>query len=272
MKSIAIITTTFNRAKQTIRALETILDPKYQLDFYICDDASTDGTPEKILRLLPEATIINGTGTLFWCRGMHAAMQSATEKKHDFYLMINDDVEFYPGAIDIMLKAYEEAGKSCGITGPIKAFQSDETTYGGKKINNMKMISPNGTLQPCDLANWNCFLVDQGIIDKIGLVDSAYSHSYGDHDYSLMMKRGNIPIYIAPEYVGLCDRNSRSGTFFDSSLDREKRLRKFFSPKGLNLRSGIHYYWKNRDFYKLRGLRNFLKAYLKTLLLILINR
>ena len=272
MKSIAIVTTTFNRAEQTVRAFETILDPRYRLDFYICDDASTDGTPEKIRRLLPDATIVNGTGRLFWCKGMHAAMQAAAEKRHDFYLMINDDVEFFPGVIGIMLDAYEAAGRRCGITGPIKAFDSDETSYGGKRIGDTKMISPNGALQLCDLANWNCFLIDQETIDEVGLIDPAYSHSYGDHDYSLMMKRNNLPIYIAPAYVGLCDRNPMEGTFFDSKLDRKVRLKKFFSPKGMNLKSGMHFYWKNRDFYTMQGLKNYIKAYTKMLLRILLNR
>lgn len=51
------------------------------------------------------------------------------------------------------------------------------------------MLEPNKTKYvKCDLANWNCFLITKGIIEKVGLIDPIYEHSLEDFDYSLRMK------------------------------------------------------------------------------------
>ena len=63
-----------------------------QFDYYICDDVSTDGTVQAIKKLAPEAHILQGTGNLFWTKGMYRAMQEAVKGEYDYYLMVNDDV------------------------------------------------------------------------------------------------------------------------------------------------------------------------------------
>lgn len=94
--SIAVIFTCYNRAEKTracIRSLQSQTSHYLtDLDYYICDDGSTDDTCDMIKALLPHARIVKGDGKLFWVRGMHRAMQEAVRSYHDFYLMVNDDV------------------------------------------------------------------------------------------------------------------------------------------------------------------------------------
>ena len=107
---IAVVLTCFNRKEMTLRCLRDLSQQadSNKLDFYICDDASTDGTYEAIQSEFPKANIIRSNGNLFWCRGMYEAMKIATEDYHDLYLMVNDDVEFFSNCLETMIDTYEQ--------------------------------------------------------------------------------------------------------------------------------------------------------------------
>jgi GT2 family glycosyltransferase len=275
MKKLAIIFTCFNREDKTEKCLDSIkvqvlkLKGMYDVQIIVCDDGSTDNTHDILTGCGLNVNIIEGGG-LYWNKGMYVAMSEAVKSCFDFYLMINDDVIFYPNAIQVMLDAYQMAGRSCGITGATKGSSSNMTTYGGQLFRTERFIMPNGNLQKCNLANWNCFLADKEIIKDVGIIDPNYAHSYGDYDYSMMMQRRGYDIYVAHEFIGECDRNSKKGTFKDRTLPRSERLGRFFSPKGMSVKSGIRYSLKNRDYLGFRNLCKFLGAYLKNLILTLL--
>lgn len=277
MKKIAIIFTCFNRANITKRCIDSIKNQKYRfrekldIELFVCDDGSTDNTYCLLKNSDLSIKVVRSKGGLFWNKSMYIAMTEAIKTNHDFYLMINDDVNFYSDAIETMLESYYDANESCGITGATRSTSTNKTTYGGKELCKKNFITPNGMLQLCDLANWNCFLIDEKIIKDVGLIDPYYDHSYGDYDYSLMMKRKGYHIYVAKKNIGECDRNNLNGTFKDRSLPKRKRLNLFFSPKGMSFRSGIRYALKNIKYLKTRHLVSFLGAYCRNLILIYIS-
>lgn len=275
MKKIAVLTTSFNRKEKTLRAFTSLNSNSwndYELEFYLCDDASTDGTAEAVKALDMNVSILKGTGDLFWSRGMHVAMQAAREKDYDFYLMINDDVDFYNDAITTMLESYNNAKGSCGIVGPTCSEDKNITTYSGKNLNESKFIEPNGNIQKCDLANWNCFMVDRKVIEAVGIIDNYYEHAHGDYDYSLMMKRAGFSIFVAMDYIGICTRNSPIGTFRDKKLSRKKRIKHLHSKQGIPLKSGFYYCKKNYNILGIRGFKSFFVTYIKSIFSILIKR
>lgn len=271
MRKIAIIFTCFNRADITKRCIDSIKKQKYksqrklEIELFVCDDGSTDNTNHVLKNSGLNVNIVRSKGSLYWNKGMHVVMREAVKTYHDFYLMINDDVVFYPDAIETMLESYYATKVSCGITGATKAICSEEITYGGKRLRMKNFITPNGMLQTCDLANWNCFLIDEKIMKDVGIIDPHYEHSFGDYDYSLMMKRKGYNIYVAKKVIGECNRNDENGTFKDRSLSKRKRLNLFFSSKGMPFKSGIRYALKNIDYLKIGYLVKFLGAYFKNL-------
>ncbi|SFG94555.1 glycosyltransferase family 2 protein [Sporolactobacillus nakayamae] len=273
---IAVIFTCYNRSKKTQQCIKKIREQVIntvckQVQFYICDDGSTDNTIAKIKELVPEATIITG-GNLYWCKGMNIAMQAAFQDNNDFYLMINDDVNFYQTALSTMIKSYTIADRVCGIVGTTRSSNNGRITYGGSRfvrkshIGSSNLLKPNGKLQECHIANWNCFLVPNEILKSVGLIDNYYEHAYGDYDYSLMMRRNGYPIFVATEVVGECERNSIIGTPLDKSLSKWIRLLKLFSKKERPIKSNIHFYYKN---YRYKGLLYCLLKYCGAILKIL---
>lgn len=216
MIKIAVIMSCYNRADLTERCILSLkkqnFKSNYELFFFICDDGSTDDTTERIRTIEPSAVIIRGSGNLFWAKSMYAAMAKATTNKHDFYLMINDDVVFYPDMLDSMINTYIKIKEPCGIVGSTCDVDELHVTYGGRvfvrriKLGKNHIIEPNGNPQVCDLANWNCFLIPQEVIDNVGLIDRSYAHGLADYDYSRMMAKKGYKIYVADKYIGIAKK------------------------------------------------------------------
>lgn len=277
-KKIAVIFTCFNRKEKTIKCVKSLLKQKNMPDFqlYICDDRSTDGTVDEINKIIPEAVVIEGTGSLFWSRGMYEAMKPAVEHGYEFYLMINDDVEFNDNMWQLMHEAYE-ANKSCGVTGSTLAKSTGKQSYGGAKFFKKRsgdyigpMLEPKHDIfVECDVANWNCFLIDDAVIKEVGLIDNVYEHAMGDFDYSLRMRKQGFKIVQAKDYVGYCEDNDIYGTFKDSSLPRKQRIKKLFAQNGLPYKS-----WKRfvKKYYVHGTLKNIYVPYLKYGLAILLRK
>ena len=213
----------------------------YTFQVYVCDDHSDDGTTEMIEKDFPDVCLLKSGGNLYWCKSMHMAMNSAKEDDYDVYIMINDDVDFDKCALHIMLDSYNKAGAGCGIVGAVKAVSEEVCTYGGRNKDG-KLIEPNGDLQECEWTNWNCFLIDRTVVEKIGIIDDKYRHAWGDFDYSFRMRKAGFKIYVAADYVGRCDVNSNKGSYKDQTVAKKIRLKKLFGPKGMPFGSYMRYH------------------------------
>ena len=258
MIKLAVIFTCYNRKDKTEKCINGLLSQKCKYDilydYYICDDRSTDGTPEMIRSVLPDSHVIISEGNLFWCKGMYTAMSEAVKEEHDFYLMINDDMLFYDSAVETALDSYYSHACACGMVGCTKSMDEAEITYGGRRYVNHKnigktvLVDPSAEDKHCDVANWNFFLVPNEVIKGVGLIDNYYAHSTGDFDYCIQMRKAGYPIFVSSGFVGKTDRNSRANTSGDVSLKKSVRLKKYFSVKEHPPKSDFHFFVKNYGF------------------------
>lgn len=245
--SLAVLLTCYNRKAKTLDCMSKLL-PQLERSgmeyaIYICDDKSTDGTYESLKEMLPDQIVIQSTGNLFWCKGMHLVMKMAVEKSYDYYLMINDDVIFEDNVLETMFSSYYKAGGHCGIVGATKASASENYTYGGRNKNE-EFIFPEKEIKECIWANWNCFLIDKEVVEKVGIIDGKYQHGWGDYDYSYRMCRAGYKIFVANKCIGRCDLNDFRGSFRDRTVKRIIRIKKLFAPKGVPFYSYMRYHIK----------------------------
>ena len=243
---IAILFTCHNRKDKTIKCLKSLLqqNPSFDFDLYVCDDGSTDGTTDAITQLFPSAHIVQGDGKLFWNRGMISVMEAASKEKFDFFLMINDDVVFYENMLQLMICNHIDRTLYT-VVGSVNNHEG-VISYGGrnfdkKPLTYTNIIEPNGTIRKCDVANWNCFLIPFEVILKAGILDPVYEHGFGDYDYCYRLSRYNIPIYIAPDVVGECETNNSTNPLNNKKISRRKKLKIFYSNKGLPVKSWYTY-------------------------------
>lgn len=251
MRRTAILVACYNRKDTTLRCLDMVtkmISNDHDRDYrvYLFDDGSTDGTGEAVRTAFPDVEQYNSPGGYYWSKSMHFLMEKAYSAGYDDYLMINDDVEFFDSALKTMYDCYGRTGYSCGIVGVCCSKDTGAQTYGGYSgYLNYSRVGISDHITECDVANWNCFLIPNEVIERVGFVDNKYEHGLGDFDYCLRMRRSGFRIYQTDRYIGCCDVHSIQNSYLDTTLSRIERLRIFFSKKGHPMYSITRYYVKN---------------------------
>lgn len=274
MEKAVIILTCYNRREKTTKCIRSIVENNSRLamQFVIVDDNSTDKTADAVRQIVPDAVIITGNGGLFWNGGMHVGMEHALKNLNDadYYVMINDDVEFEPGIFDEMAEMLSKDGAegSRVLVGATKA--TDGTlSYGGikylgKKSLKLRTVGPKEPQTECDTFNANCVFIPRRIFLKAGSTDPHFSHSMGDFDYGFTIKRLGFIINVYERFVGTCNDNPTEGTWQDPKLPVGKRLRLKEGAKGLPFKDWYWYLRKNFgwDVALVRSITPYIKIFL----------
>ena len=259
---VAVLLTCHNRREKTIACLESLyraaVPSACQMDVYLTDDGSNDGTGTAVRELFPHVNVIQGDGNLFWAGGMRMAWRAAMEvDRYDVYLLINDDVLLHRDFMLNLLKteAYSlaETGKKGIYSGATVDAITGKVTYGASVITQnhlivtMKKLSLASVPQRCDLFNANVLWISGGVVDQIGIFSERYTHGIADYDYSLTASKHKIPVWLAPDVCGVCDHDHVSDWKTSASL--KARIHWMKSPKGLAYNEYLYYIRKHFPAY-----------------------
>lgn len=206
---IAVLITCHNRKGKTVECLSLLysssLSSEYDIDVFLVDDGSVDGTSTLVKSLFPKVKIIQGDGSLFWNRGMCLAWDTAARiAEYDFYLWLNDDTFLLENSLNMLLESSGECDHRAIIIGSTKSVVTNEITYGGRD-KEKKLLIPNGVLQLSHYINGNVVLIPKYVYSILGKLDPVFHHALGDIDYGLRAYKNQIRVYVAPEYVGYCE-------------------------------------------------------------------
>lgn len=241
---IAAILTCFNRKEKTMACLDSFLKICPDADVYLTNDGCTDGTPQAVAAQFPSIHIIEGSGNLFWSRGMYTAWKEAIKGNYDYYLWLNDDIELYPDFMDELMACEQWGGGNCIISGLIADKESHKIIYGGTDANK---ILYKEAMNPQEIKhmNGNVVLIPQSIVDKIGIMDPKLHHDLGDVDYGLTAIEHGFKVYTTRKAVALGYTNNycRVRKWNSTFCQRWKRLH---SPLGSNPR--INFYYRKKHF------------------------
>jgi GT2 family glycosyltransferase len=259
----------------TIDCIKHLFDSKnacfrpFEMDVYLTDDGSVDGTSAAVKELFPTVYILHGNGNLFWAGGMRNSWKEALKKKrYDGFLLLNDDTLIENSCFnDIFITnefSLNHYGKYGIYIGSVKNKKTQEFTYGGRLLLNKwtyktKNIVPNGIINECHLGNANIMFVHYSLFESIGILSEKYVHAKADYDYTLRAMEKKFPILVCPNYCGYC-------TYDHSDLNLKKmnlkeRLRYLKDPKGIELSGYMYFMWR---FFPYRAPFVFCSLWLKT--------
>ena len=276
MKSVTVIFTCFNRREKTERCMRSLSEgnPNLEFRYVVLDDNSSDGTQEMLERMKAESwqiELLHGDGNSYWAGGMRMAIGYAKEHTDtDYYLMVNDDVEFYPQAIEKLASDAKTMESQIGKVPVLVGAMCDEEgefSYGGIRYQRgirYVEIKPDDADRSCDSFNMNCVLLDKETFLAVPNFDEHYIHSLADFDYGLTMRRMGIVMHVASYYVGICPDNDPAGGWSDRNLSRMERLKKKESVKGAPV--GPWFYFLNKNFGLGRAVFHVVTPYIRILL------
>lgn len=275
MRKIAVLITSFNRKIKTLECLDTLFkqdgsNQDYTLTVFLVDDGSTDGTGESVRNLFPNVNVIQGTGDLYWNRGMHLAWQTAEASDIDFdcFLWLNDDVELYPNALKHLLSCSKESDFQSIICGVFETEKNSQIiSYGGGNLLGKTYYANKlhtNKLQICNIINGNCVLIPQAVYKQVGLIDALFPHALGDHDYALRAEKKGFKSYTTKKIIGNCSKNPSLPKWCLPEVPLTQRIRTLYSPLG---NSHPYYYtiYIYRHFGFFRAFKNYLSIHLRVL-------
>jgi len=272
--NIAVIMACHNRKEFTLKCLGILfkqfgINSIFNIDVFVLDDNSTDGTSEEIKRQFSKVNIIQGDGSLFWNRGMYVAWKSAVESKKEFdcYLWLNDDTFLFKNGLHLMLNAAEETQYKSIICGSIcSPYVEKKMTYGGCSLIDKKTIPnlPNGENCLADIINGNCVLVPHSVYLIVGNLDWSFIHAIGDNDYGLRAKKLGIFSYSTGNFIGTCSDNSSLPKWCNPEFSIQERFKNLYSPLG-NAEPFKFFKYQKRHFGIIKASKNFLSTHLRLL-------
>lgn len=241
---IAILVACYNRKQITLpnlSALFAALD-RCRLEYhaYLVDDCSPDGTGDALRQQFPDARVIDGTGTLFWTRGMHKAFSAArNDGPFDAYLLFNDDVAVHAAAVAAFFEEWRECNqlRRATLVGMTTSADGKVITYSGLKIPSRsrplrnEVVVAAGKPAECDTFNANFVLIPATTMETLGGPDPAFWHGLGDLDLGLRISSQGEETLVATEPIGACDHGDASEWQRTPLFSRF--LRVFTGPDGL---------------------------------------
>lgn len=252
IRRVAVLMTCYNRVRITSRCIDALkvqTGAGFKLEIIVVDDGSSDGTAEAVMAAWPEADVISGDGSLYWCGGMRLAFEAAINRGYDFYLWLNDDTQLEENALSRLIDTYSEVvpllGSSVIVVGSVLDPQTHTLSYGGWKskagfrvTRSWEQFSPDPDKWiECNTMNGNCVLVPAAVVAKIGNLDPVFRQGMGDLDYGLRLASHGGHVIVAPGYFGYCSKNDGKGLWFESSVPLRTRWRRLVGPKGFPVRS-----------------------------------
>lgn len=268
---LAVLITCHNRRITTLTCLHALYQQDVIFDVFLVDDGSSDGTSEAVRTNYPEVNILKGDGNLFWVGGMRLAFSKALKNGYDYYLWLNDDTTLDSNALLNLLNTHHYLVK-CGhpnsiVIGSARDPLTGKLTYGGQVRSSHRWDRKLEPLKPalepieCDTMQGNCVLIPHSVAEKVGNIDAAFIHTFGDLDYGLRARQLGCSVWIAPGYVATCSRNSMQQSWADTNLTLSERLKKAFHSKGFPTRAWTTFLRRHSGpFWFIHWIRPYLRA------------
>jgi GT2 family glycosyltransferase len=258
------LTTCHNRRELTLRALKSIYEQELpddcSLEICLVDDGSTDGTGEAVRAIYPEVKVLQGTGDLYWARGMRFGWDHYVKKqRHEYLLVFNDDILLYPNALNTLLSSARQLEahriRHYAVSGAFIQEETRETVYGGVIRKNrwhplkFKKIPPIGKIQECATINMNLVLISRAALDLTDFLSPEFVHKTADYDFGLRLGKAGGKVVLAGNHVGTCAINTDYGTAKEPGISFSKRWIRYFSVKGQDPKFKAIYYKRHAGFF-----------------------
>lgn len=244
MKRIAVLLTCHNRREQTLACLASLgaqqLPADLQLETWLVDDGSSDGTASAVAQIFPAVHLLAGDGRLFWSGGMRLATEQAAVTDPDFMLWLNDDVRLDAGAVALLQTTWRELAAHEAppvIVGSCRAGDGPMVSYGGLRRTGrhparLERLNPGSEPQRCDTFEGNCVLISRDVFSRLG-PPKKFRHAMADTDYGYRAWRAGCSVWLTAGTIGCCPPQRAGSLWRQPAVPLGRRWRAICGSKGL---------------------------------------
>jgi GT2 family glycosyltransferase len=211
----AVIITCYNRREMSLRCLNQLFTSKVaeNLEVYLLDDGSVDGTADAIEAQFPSVHLFRGDGSYYWSGGVRMLWDHCKSPRFTGYIWLNDDNLLDEDAFERLLVWARRTDWSSIIGGAMRDPVSGGTSYGGGLRTtfhpmHFENVDPDPT-QPLevDVLNGNMLLIPQPIADVVGGVGKGLVQNGADFEYCVRARRHGFKSLLLPATFGACAEN-----------------------------------------------------------------
>jgi GT2 family glycosyltransferase len=245
-KLVSVIIPTYNRKKQVLACIGSIMDSDYpSFEVIVVDNASGDGTAEAVEKAFPSVKVARLGHNAGAVAGRNEGIRHA---KGEHLCFVDSDNLLRRDFLRQLVSAAERDPRA-GFVGPKMYFRSDpgRIWYAGVEIDRRTSRTRYRGLNEIDTGRYdseeevhhipNAWLVKREVIDAIGGMDPGYVMTYGEAEWAERARLAGFKVVFCPSAVA----------YHDVPLPGEK--------KGLRARIGfdspyrVYYAARNRALY-----------------------
>ena len=193
---MAAVVLSWNGREDTLACLRSLEGEAVHV--IVVDNASEDGSANAVTG----AEVIRNERNLGYAGGMNVGISRALEQGFDAVLLLNNDVELEPGAIDALVAAAEGAG----AVSPLIVFADDpkEVWYAGARFDptsgyhGRQLTERIETVGETERICGAAVLMTREALERVGLFDDELFAYAEDVDWSLRARALGLPLLVTP--------------------------------------------------------------------------
>jgi protoporphyrinogen oxidase/GT2 family glycosyltransferase len=198
----------WNNYADTHECLETLFASNYSnLEVILVDNGSEDGTPEKVRKNFPDATVIENGRNIGVPAGYNVGFSQALKTKTEYILMLNNDVALHPDMLQELIDV-AESDPETGIVMPKVLYygKDDEVWSSGGKYRAFppailmtdKNAAAANTMRMIEYAPSCGLLIHRRAFERVGLFDPGFLFLFDDWDFSERVRTHGLKIWYTP--------------------------------------------------------------------------
>lgn len=213
--NITIVIVNYNGYEYTSQCIDSIYQhqPKLSFEIVVVDNASTDNSADMLVTQYPEIRLVRSKENRGIAGGNNLGIQAGIGR---FVLLLNNDTEVQPGAIDKVAEFLEQNPEAGGVGGnlinPDGTFQSGACPFPSlveEFLNITKLglllwkyypsYPPFSEKRTVDWMSTAFMLFRQNALEEVGLVDEEFFIYSDETDLEYRLWEAGWKIYYLPE-------------------------------------------------------------------------
>ncbi|MFA5422308.1 MAG: glycosyltransferase family 2 protein [Phycisphaerae bacterium] len=191
---VSAVLVNWNGPDVTAECMESLRKSDYpNLEVVAVDNASTDGSADKLEKLFPEMTVLRSKINRGWGGGTNVGLKYAMENGSDYIWLLNNDLVVEPDSLSKLVAAAEKTDEAV-LVSPILYFYAtrDKIQHCGSEfdwknyvVRNISDLDEIASINEKDFWTWcTAVLMKREVVERTGYFDEKYFIYFDDLDYS----------------------------------------------------------------------------------------